>query len=274
MASVAGVNGVFKDRVLRHRTTRTPGFLGLYPGFGAWLDTDSGDGVIIGFIDSGIWPESASFNDSGLGPVRASWKGKCVDAHDFNASLCNNKLVGAKVFTAGEEAMRRRKSDAGARAPSPRDGYGHGTHVALTAAGSEVRDTGVHMFARGTARGVAPKAKVAMYRARAKSDIVAAIDAAAKDGVDIISLSLGDDVPHPFYNDALSIAAFGADRRGVFVVLAGGNTGPSASTVTNVAPWMTTVGAATVDRQFPANLTLGNGVVLDGQSLYPVKLLQ
>jgi hypothetical protein len=150
--------------------------------------------------------------------------------------------------------------------------FGHGTYVASTAAGSEVPDTGIDIFARGTARGVAPKARVAKYRTTTgTSDVVAAIDAAVKDGVDIISLSLGDDVPHPFHNDTLAIAAFGADRRGVFVVLAGGNTGPSASTVTNVAPWMTTVGASTVDRMFPANLTLGNGVVLAGQSLYPMK---
>jgi hypothetical protein len=88
MASDAGVSGMYEDRLLDPRTTRTPGFLGLYPGLGAWSDTDFGDGVIIGFVDSGIWPESPSFNDNGLGPVRSSWRGKCVDAGDFNASLC------------------------------------------------------------------------------------------------------------------------------------------------------------------------------------------
>ncbi|CAN6212120.1 unnamed protein product [Urochloa humidicola] len=158
MASAAGVNGVFKDRLLHHRTTRSPGFLGLDPAPGATQTPATASSIIIGFVDSGIWPESPSFNDKGLGPVRSSWRGKCVDAHDFNASLLsNNKLVGAKVFDAGEDAMRRRKSDAGARAPSPRDGYGQGTHVASTAVGSEVRDTGVHMFARGTAQYVSTK---------------------------------------------------------------------------------------------------------------------
>ncbi|CAN6219337.1 unnamed protein product [Urochloa humidicola] len=258
MASVAGVNGVLKDRVLHHRTTRTPGFLGLDPGFGAWRDTDSGDGVIIGFVDSGIWPESPSFDDGGLGPVRASWKGKCVDAGDFNASLCNNKLVSAKTF--------------GPAPASPRDMFGHGAHVASTAAGSEVPDAGFLMFARGTARGVAPKARIAVYKLSVMTTAtVAGIDAAVKDGVDIISLSLGDIGPRPFYIDALAIAVFGAERNGVFVALAGGNDGPEASTVINSAPWMTTVGAATVDRLFPADLILGDGTVLTGQSFYSSK---
>ncbi|PUZ72640.1 hypothetical protein GQ55_2G411200 [Panicum hallii var. hallii] len=265
MATAAGVNGV----MLKPMITRTPDFLGLDPGFGAWRNTDFGDGVIIGFVDSGIWLENPSFTDKGLGPVRSSWGGKCVDAEDFNASLCNNKLVGAKAFDAAGKSAAAIKGNGPAYPSSPRDTFGHGTHVASTAAGSEVGDTGFLMFARGTARGVAPKAKIAMYKVYGKqtmADVVAAIDAAVKDGVDIISLSLGDDDAHEFYDDALAIAAFGADPRGVFVVLAG-----EASTVTNVAPWMTTVGAATLDRLFPANLALGNGVVLTGQSLYPMK---
>ncbi|RLN35827.1 subtilisin-like protease SBT1.7 [Panicum miliaceum] len=261
MSDAVGVSGVYEDRLLHHMTTRTPGFLGLDPGFGAWRDTDSGDGVIIGFVDSGIWPESPSFSDRGLGPVRSSWRGKCVGAGDFDASLCNNKLVGAKTFGMGNSSG------------SPRDMFGHGTHVASTAAGSEVPDTGFLMFARGTARGVTPKARISMYKlsVMATAEVVAGIDAAVKDGVDIISLSLGDDDPHPFYDDALAIAAFGAERKGVIVVLAGGNAGPKASTVTNVAPWMTTVGAATVDRLFPADFILGDGAVLSGQSLYTSK---
>jgi len=273
MSGAEGVAGVYEDRLLHHMTTRTPGFLGLDPGFGAWRDTDSGDGVIIGFVDSGIWPESPSFSDRGLGPVRSSWRGECVDAGDFNASMCNNKLVGAKAFDAAGKSAAVIKGGNGGPA-FPRDTFGHGTHVAATAAGSEVGDTGFLMFARGTARGVAPKAKIAMYTLirHQTAEVVAAIDAAVKDGVDIISISLGDDdEPHAFYDDAFAIAAFGADRKGVFVVLAGGNDGPDASTVTNVAPWMTTVGASTVDRLFPANLALGNGVVLTGQSLYPKK---
>ncbi|TVU38243.1 hypothetical protein EJB05_11601, partial [Eragrostis curvula] len=267
MSTASGITDVHKDRVLYTQTTRSPGFMGLDPLNGAWNETDFGDGVIIGIIDSGIWPESASFNDHGLGPVRPSWKGKCVHVDGFNTSLCNNKLVGAKAF----DAVVRRDG----AVPSPRDKHGHGTHVASTAAGAEVPDAGMmSMFSRGTARGAAPKARVAMYMACGDhcfgADIVAAIEAAVKDGVDIISMSLGGG-PAPYYLDDLAIALFGAERRGIFVVMAAGNYGPDASRVENSAPWMTTVGASTIDRMFPANLTLGSGVVLSGQSLYTMK---
>ncbi|XP_047062572.1 subtilisin-like protease SBT1.7 [Lolium rigidum] len=266
MSSTLGVSGVYRSRMRYTQTTRSPGFMGLHEDFGAWPDSELGDGIIIGFIDSGIWPESASFNDTGLGPVRSTWKGTCVGAEGFNASLCNNKLVGAKVFAAEPGG-----------ALTPRDKVGHGTHVSGTAAGSEVRGASLFGFSRGTARGVAPRARIAMYKACeangcTESSIVAAIDAAVSDGVDVISMSLVSRYENPpFYNDVVAVAMFGAEQRGVFVVLAGGNMGPEASSVGNVAPWMTTVGAATTDRVFPATLKLGNGAVVTGQSLYPVE---
>ncbi|KAF0902544.1 hypothetical protein E2562_018046 [Oryza meyeriana var. granulata] len=269
MSRSPGVTAVHEARMYYLLTTRSPGFIGLSPEYGLWDDTDFGDGVIIGVIDTGIWPESRSFNDSGLAPVRRSWKGGCLG---LDASLCNNKLVGAKDFTAGDADEEGRKRNGGPSSSSPRDEIGHGTHVASTAAGSVVHDAGLFMFARGTARGVAPKARIAMYKACAGhgcsgAAITAAIDAAVKDGVDIISISIGG-YPAPFDTDPLAIATFGAQREGVFVALAGGNSGPEPYSVTNVAPWMTTVGAGAVDRLFPANLTLGNGELLIGQSLY------
>ncbi|CAM0906534.1 unnamed protein product [Alopecurus aequalis] len=230
MSRLPGVSGVYKSRVYYTQTTRSPGFLGLSPEMGAWPDSEFGDGIVIGIIDTGIWPERPSFDDSGLGPVRPTWRGKCVDAEEFNASLCNNKLVGAKVFVKEPHGIF-----------TPRDKVGHGTHVAATAAGSKVLGANLFNFSRGVAWGVAPKAKIAI------------------------------DFRRPFYNDIFAIATFGAESRGVLVVLAGGNEGPRASTVTHLAPWMITVGAATMDRVFPAKLKLGNGLVLTGQSLYTMK---
>ncbi|KAF8722939.1 hypothetical protein HU200_022078 [Digitaria exilis] len=137
MSSTAGVAGVFEDGVMHLQTTRSPSFLGLDKDLGILPDTNFGDDVIIGFVDTGIWPESASFVDTGLGPV-------------------------------------------------------------------------------------------------------------------------------------LPIALFGAAvRAGVFVACSAGNGGPMASSVSNVAPWITTVGATNLDRVFPAVITLGNGQALVGQSLYP-----
>uniref|UniRef100_A0ACD5YA75 Uncharacterized protein n=1 Tax=Avena sativa TaxID=4498 RepID=A0ACD5YA75_AVESA len=273
MSAVPGVTRVYKDRVYHTQTTRSPWFMGLHDDFGAWPDTDFGDGIIIGIVDTGIWPERASFNDAGLGPVRATWRGKCVDAEGFNASLlCNNKLVGAKSFTVNLPIPE-------CDDPSPRDYVGHGTHVASTAAGAEVSSAYLYGFSGGRASGVARNARIAMYKVCVPdarigcpgSALIAAIDAAVSDGVDLISISIGGDADDPFYDDPIAVATFGADRRGVFVVLAGGNSGPMASTVSNVAPWMTTVGAVTTDRVFPAKLRLGNGVTLTGQSLYTMK---
>ncbi|RCV13711.1 hypothetical protein SETIT_2G367500v2 [Setaria italica] len=190
LSNTTGVASVHKDRLVHLHTTRSAGFLGLDKDFGIWPDTDFGNGVIIGFVDSGIWPESASFDDTGLGPVRPSWKGRCVDGERFNSSMCNNKLVGARFFTAGPSVTRDDDF------MSPRDKAGHGTHVASTAAGSEVPDAGLFGFARGVARGVAPRARVAMYKACvlhscSSAGVVEAIDDAVKDGVDILSLSIG-----------------------------------------------------------------------------------
>ncbi|KAK3125493.1 hypothetical protein QOZ80_7BG0605670 [Eleusine coracana subsp. coracana] len=269
MSTTFGVTSLYKDRMFHLQTTRSPGFIGLNPHYGAWNETDFGDGVIIGIIDSGIWPESASFNDHGLGPVRSNWRGKCVDADDFNAILCNNKLVGAKVFSSSPDAMSATKPN---HVLSPRDKAGHGTHVASIAAGTDVPDVGMYTFSQGTTRGMAPKARIAMYKACdadgcSGADITAAVKTTVKDGVDIISMSLGFPSNDPFYTDVVAVSTFGAERKGIFIAMGGGNYGPLPG-VLNVASWMTTVGATTVDRVFPANLTLGNGVVLQGQSLY------
>ncbi|GJN32862.1 hypothetical protein PR202_gb21401 [Eleusine coracana subsp. coracana] len=138
--------------------------------------------------------------------LTTSWKGKFVNIEDFKPSLRNNKLIGAKAFVIGKETMGL---------PSPRDTNGHDIHVASTVMGSEVHDIGVGMFAQGTARGVAPKAKIAMYKVSKETpiaDIITAIDIMVKDGVDIISMSTGYYEVSQFHSDSLAIATFGAKR--------------------------------------------------------------
>ncbi|KAK8988784.1 hypothetical protein V6N11_030160 [Hibiscus sabdariffa] len=95
----------------------------------------------------------------------------------------------------------------------------------------------------------------------------AAFDSAVADGVDVISLSVGGAVV-PYYLDAIAIGAFGAVDKGVFVSASAGNGGPGGLTVTNVAPWVATVGAGTIDRDFPADVKLGNGKVVPGVGVY------
>uniref|UniRef100_A0A0E0K8N1 Subtilisin-like protease n=1 Tax=Oryza punctata TaxID=4537 RepID=A0A0E0K8N1_ORYPU len=105
----------------------------------------------------------------------------------------------------------------------------------------------------------------------ARSDILAGMDDAVRDGVDVLSLSLGG-FPIPLFEDSIAIGSFRATTRGVSVVCAAGNNGPSPSSVANEAPWVITVGAATLDRRFPAYVRLGNGRILYGESMFPGKV--
>ncbi|KAI3924950.1 hypothetical protein MKW98_002859 [Papaver atlanticum] len=244
------------DRVSQLYTTHTPNFLGLHQNFGFWKESNYGKGVIIGVLDTGIFPTHPSFDDQGMPPPPAKWKGRC----DFNVSECNNKLISAKSFNKGAKAI------------APLDNGGHGTHTASTLAGRFVKNANVLGNAKGTAVGMAPYAHLAVYKVCfgedcLDSDILAGIDAAVEDGVDVLSLSLGSPSA-PFYNDSVAIGSFGAIQKGIFVSCAAGNSGPLSATLSNDAPWILTVGASTIDRTIKATAKLGNGIEYDGESLF------
>ncbi|CAA7410841.1 unnamed protein product [Spirodela intermedia] len=266
-----GVVAVFPETVYQLHTTRSPGFLGLqseaFVGFRS--SAVASYDVIVGVLDTGIWPESASFSDAGMGPVPARWKGACETGRGFPAKSCNRKIIGARAFSRGYEAFTG-GPDGGDL--SPRDHDGHGTHTAATAAGSAVANASLQGYALGTARGMAPAARVAAYKVCwpggcFSSDILSAVDRAVADGVDVLSISLGGGVS-AYYKDSLSVAAFGAMEKGVFVSCSAGNSGPEPVTLANVSPWITTVGASTMDRDFPAAVVLGTRRKLAGASLY------
>lgn len=195
----------------------------------------------------------------------------CVSGKDFSSSSCNRKLIGARYFCNGYEATNGKMNES-TEYRSPRDSDGHGSHTASIAAGRYVFPASTLGYARGVAAGMAPKARLAAYKVCWNagcydSDILAAFDAAVNDGVDVISLSVGG-VVVPYYLDAIAIGSFGAVEQGVFVSASAGNGGPGGLTVTNVAPWVTTVGAGTLDRDFPADVKLGNGKIISGVSVY------
>ncbi|CAA0832005.1 Subtilase family protein [Striga hermonthica] len=275
-----GVLAVLPDRLNQLHITRSPAFMGLSsdknPTGRLLSESDWGSNVVIGIFDTGIWPERPSFDDSGLGPIPPWWRGECTEGDRFNKSHCNKKIVGARFFSAGYEA-RKGPINSSAEFRSARDSDGHGTHTASTAAGRAVRNASLFGYAAGVAIGIAPKARIAVYKVCWKngctdSDILSAFDKAAEDGVNVISISIGGGaVPHNL--DPIAIGAFGAAERGVFISASAGNEGPTKGTVTNVAPWMTTVGAGTIDRKFPADLLLADGRVLKGASLYSGPLL-
>jgi subtilisin family serine protease len=264
-------------------TTYSPDFLGL-TGTDArlWPESNYGDDVIIGMIDTGVWPERLSFGDQHLGPIPARWKGTCESGTNFSASQdCNRKLIGARTFYKGYEAEFGPVEQLVGEYKSPRDSDGHGTHTASTAAGRwSYRASIARTLGRGTARGMAPKARLAVYKVVwngviASSDVIAGIDQAVADGVDVLSSSLGlvfdpttGAAPAELFQDVYAIAAYGAMMKGIFVSFAAGNSGPGSDTVVNAAPWVTTVGASTTDRIFAADVVLGNGTeVIHGESL-------
>ncbi|XP_068658719.1 subtilisin-like protease SBT1.5 [Aristolochia californica] len=269
MENVPGVVALIPEQIRHVETTRSPQFLGLKSrdSSGLLVESDYGSDLVIGVIDTGIWPERRSFTDRDLGPVPSKWKGKC----DFLTGKCNRKLIGARFFAAGYESTNGKMNET-AEYRSPRDSDGHGTHTASIAAGRYVFAASTLGYARGVAAGMAPKARLAAYKVCwlagcFDSDILAAFDAAVADGVDVISLSVGG-VVVPYYLDAIAVGAFGADAAGVFVSASAGNGGPGGLSVTNVAPWVTTVGAGTIDRDFPADVKLGNGKIIPGVSIY------
>lgn len=264
---------VIPEQVRRLHTTRSPHFLGLQTTDSAGLlkESDFGSDLVIGVLDTGIWPERQSFNDRDLGPVPSKWKGQCVTTKDFGPGSCNKKLIGARFFCSGYEASNGKMNET-SEFRSTRDTDGHGTHTASIAAGRYVFPASTLGYAKGVAAGMAPKARLAAYKVCwtagcFDSDILAAFDAAVADGVDVISLSVGG-VVVPYHLDAIAIGAFSAADQGVFVSASAGNGGPGGLTVTNVAPWVATIGAGTIDRDFPADVKLGNGKVVPGVSVY------
>ncbi|MCD7466882.1 hypothetical protein HAX54_003961 [Datura stramonium] len=243
------------EKILALHTTHTPNFLGLYQNMGFWQESNYGKGVIIGVLDTGITPGHPSFCDDNMPPPPAKWKGKC----EFTGNVtCNKKLIGARNFVSGS-------SD------PPFDEDGHGTHTSSTAAGNFVDDASLFGNANGTAAGMAPLAHIAMYKVCSEGcsdvDILAALDAAIDDGVDVLSLSIGG-YSAPFYDDSIATGAFAAIQKGIFVSSSAGNDGPLNSTLSNEAPWILTVGASTHDRKIVATAVLGNGQEYEGESAF------
>ncbi|XP_049398859.1 subtilisin-like protease SBT1.1 [Solanum stenotomum] len=274
LKQVDGFLTAVPDEMLSLHTTHSPQFLGLKSGRGLWSGPNLTSDVIVGVIDTGIWPEHVSFHDSGMPPVPSRWKGKCEAGTKFAPSNCNRKIIGARIFPKGYEAAAGKineKEDY----RSPRDSQGHGTHTASTAAGNLVNGANLFGLAKGLAGGMSYGSRIAVYKACFKlgcssSDVLAAIDQAVIDGVDVLSLSLGG-LPKPFYVDNIAIAAFGAVQHGVFVSCSAGNSGPLNSSVGNAAPWIMTVAASSLDRSFPTTVKLGDGHVFKGASLYTGK---
>uniref|UniRef100_A0A7N0UN18 Uncharacterized protein n=1 Tax=Kalanchoe fedtschenkoi TaxID=63787 RepID=A0A7N0UN18_KALFE len=217
---------VFPSQPLQLHTTRSWDFMGL---------TESD--MIIGVLDSGIWPESESFS------VQFRKSGRALV-----------KIVGARWYV-GQ--------------PGARDVVGHGTHTAPIAAGNRVKGASFYNLAGGTARGGVPSSRIAVYVACCRAaDLLAGFDDAIADGVDVITISIG--YAHPvssLLEDPISIGSFHAMANNIVTVNSAGNSGPDGAPIVILSPWVVSVGASTTDRKFDDNVVLADGRTLTGISV-------
>jgi subtilisin family serine protease len=263
---------VVPNELRQLQTDASPSFLGLDSRRGVWASGLVGEDVVIGVIDSGIWPEHPSFADDGTYPTLAGYDTVPCDFGDTSynpddaAFTCNGKLLGARDMRASYKAVIGPE-----RFNSARDYDGHGTHTASTAAGNADISANMLGIDRGTVTGVAPRARVIAYSACGDlgcftADLVGAIDAAVADGVDVINYSIGGGASLTSPDDIAFL--FAADAN-VWVATSAGNSGPGAATIGSpaAAPWITTVGASTHDRTFKNTIRLGNGQIATGVSI-------
>ncbi|MEV0383406.1 S8 family serine peptidase [Nonomuraea sp. NPDC050643] len=297
MRALPDVVAVTEDRKVSVATSSTPAFLGLDAPGGLWArlggptggprGQGAGEDLVIGVIDSGIWADSQSFANPDVAGkaygTAVDYTGTCTQSSpdkSWEAALCNRKIVGAKHFNTGWGGDAGIKEQLPWEFRSPRDYNGHGTHTASTAAGNHDVVTTGPAAGFGKISGIAPRARVAAYKALWStqdastangyySDLVAAIDQAVADGVDVINYSVSGTSTD--FLDPAEVAFLAAAEAGVFVAAAGGNSGPAAATVAHPSPWVTTVAAGTHNRGTQGAATLGNGATYSGASLAATK---
>jgi subtilisin family serine protease len=217
---------VMSDRPAFAMLERTGATLGLRNADTGLADVaETGRGIGIALVDSGI---NAQHDDL--------WR-----------SQYGQRVVAFKDFTADP-------SNSWSNVP-PRDGFGHGTHVAGILAGNGYDSS-------GRRRGIAPRAKLIALKALGDdgfgfvSTVIEAIDYAVANrsalGIRVINLSIGAGVFESYNTDPLTQAARRAVDAGIVVVTSAGNLGQNAAhqsqlggiTSPGNAPWVLTVGAS------------------------------
>ncbi len=276
IAKMPGVAAIYPDVLQQPLTDVSPQYIGADTIWGDLGGQESaGEGVIVGVLDTGIWPEHPSFADPDP-------SGKAYDAPpdpptgtracDFGSEVegdedfeCNNKLIGAERVMDTYDAVAGRGDE---EFDSARDDDGHGTHTSSTSAGDSGVEASIFGVERGIISGVAPRAWVEMFKVCGEggcytSDTTAATQAAIEDGVNVINFSISGGA-NP-YSDATELAFLDAYNAGIFVAASAGNSGPDPDTTDHRGGWVTTVAASTAPRAFvdTIHLTADGGATLD-----------
>ncbi|XVE99667.1 hypothetical protein REPUB_Repub03eG0219600 [Reevesia pubescens] len=260
-----GVVSVFLSQKKQLHTSRSWEFMGFSEEVKrSVIESD----IVVGMLDTGIWSESESFNDTGFGALPEKWKGTCQESSNFT---CNKKIIGARYYRLDAEFS---PSDL----KSPRDSEGHGSHIASTAAGGLVSKASLYGLAEGTVHGGVPSARIGVYKicwsdGCHDADVLAAFDDAIADGVDIISISVGSSIAFDYFEDSIAIGAFHAMKNGILTSNSAGNSGPDPSSIVSVSPWSLSVAASTIDRKFVTKVKLGNGEIYEGTSINTFDLM-
>lgn len=293
-----GVAAITADSELALDTSYTPSFLGLDQPGGLWSQLGgqglSGEDIIVGIVDSGVWPENPAYadrvdeqgNPSHTGSKLvydappASWKGSCDTGEGFGAADCNNKLIGARYYKGADQQLHWTEF------ASARDSLGgsvgeggHGSHTSTTVAGNASTNAIINGVSLGKITGMAPRARIAAYKvcwtdptrrsSCATSNSVSAINQAVKDGVNVINFSIGPTAGGGAFDEATEQAFLGAAAAGVFVATSAGNSGPSAATpapASHISPWLASVANSTHNRLYVGDAVLPTGAVLTGAS--------
>jgi subtilisin family serine protease len=270
-------------------TDRGPGFVnargGVVDGNGGVWDRPgegaatglTGEGVVVGVIDTGINPSNPSFAETSADGhthdnPRDRYYGSCDpaftggsngpafgplgDALPYDADLaelCNDKLIGMY----GYASVNRTQPGQPAR-QTPIDYDGHGSHTAGTAAGgfvdgvsADVGDVDVPGNSFDIS-GVAPHANIISYGACCTGiALLSSIDQMIVDDIDVLNFSIGSTSPTAnLLEDALTWGFLVARANGVHVANSAGNAGPNNGTIGSPsdAPWVTSVASSTHDR--------------------------
>ena len=289
LSNLADVAYVEREKMERMETDTGPIHVGapmVWDGEGQSA-INMGEGVIIGVIDSGINSDHSSFADVGddgydhTNPWGAGvYVGDC--AGDF-ASMCNDKLIGVRSYASVTDNYD--DADVFGDTPPAKNGEdygGHGSHTASTAGGNilydvplvdpetgEAQGDGINTtgFEFGQISGVAPHANIVAYQICNPGDqgdtysgcpgaaIIAALDDAVRDGVDIINYSIsGGGNP---WASSTELGFLAAQEAGIFSSVSAGNDGPDANTTSKNAPWYTVVGASTHGREVAFEKEIG-----------------